>query len=188
MSGEMVPLLRGAQSGDAESFTCLYAATNPLIVRYLRVVSDADPALLALATWSRLLDGISVCDAGEDDDWLEVALGIAREMALLSAGPSSPAALAEEQARAVSAPARSRPVADPVDEGIAVLRDCGPAVADVLAMGVVAGLGRDSIARITGHEPTEVIDLVLAGQTRLGRPPMTARPADDRDSVHRPNG
>lgn len=169
----MVALLLGVQGGDEDAFARLYAATNPVVLRYLRVVTDADPAPLALATWSALVDRLPAFVADEDDDWLEVAVGIAREMALLSAGPSSPAALAEEQARAVSAPARSRPVADPVDEGIAVLRDCGPAVADVLAMGVVAGLGRDSIARITGQGPTDVLALVHEGQARLTVPLQT---------------
>ncbi len=150
----MVSLLRGAQSGDAESFTCLYDATNPLLVRYLRVVSDADPAPLAVDTWSRLVDGISLCAAGDDDDWLELAVSTAREQASAATSSGTVAATAPDQ----------------LDEAIAALRACGPDVAEVLAMGVVAGLGRDSIARITGHEPTEVLALVLAGQARLGRP------------------
>ena len=59
---------------------------------------------------------------------------------------------------------------DPVDAGVAMLRACPPAVADVLAMGVVAGLGRDSIARIAGLEPTTVLTLVNEGQDALGLP------------------
>lgn len=167
MPGEMVQLILGVQGGDEESLARLYAVTNPVLVRYLRVVSDADPASLALTTWSTLLHDMSVCVADEDDDWLELAVGTARESALASAIMGSSVTPVPN-----SAPARqgTDQEPDPVDAGVAMLRACGPAVADVLAMGVVAGLGRDSIARITGQEPTEVLALVQEGQDRLALP------------------
>lgn len=174
MSGEMVTHLRGLQAGDAESFTCLYAVTNPLLVRYLRVVTDADPAPLALATWSTLLNGIAVCAASDDDEWLELAVSVARERtmaAALTAGSRPP----PSHSAALPGGSGGSTEPDPVTEGVAALRACGPAAAEVLAMGVVAGLGRDSIARITGLEPTAVLTLVLDAQTRLGLPLASLR-------------
>ncbi|HEV7196228.1 MAG TPA: hypothetical protein VGN19_09825, partial [Pedococcus sp.] len=170
MSGEMVTLLLGAQGGDEECFACLYAVTNPVLERYLRVVSDADPASLTLTTWSTLIEGISVCVADDDDDWLELAVGTARASALVSATIGSPVTPLPDRIPTVRAPADSDPNSDQVDKGVAALRACEPAVAEVLAMGVMAGLGRDSIARITGQEPIDVLALVLDGQTRLTLP------------------
>ena len=170
MPGEMVTPLLGAQGGDEESFACLYAVTNPVLVRYVRVVSDADPASVALSTWSTLLDGLSVCVADDDDDWLELAVGTARQSALAFSAMDSTAMPVPEPAPAVPARHGLGPEPDPVDAGVAMLRACGPAVADVLALGIVAGLGRDSIARITGQEPTEVLALVQDGQLGLALP------------------
>ena len=161
--GQMVASLHGVQGGDEGAFARLYAETNPVLLRYLRVVSDADPAPLAHATWATLLHVIPAFDADDDDDWLELTLGTARRRRPRSG--------------------RSRPVpatspADAFDEVVEALRACGPATADVLAMHVVAGLGRDSIARITGQEPTEVLALVHQGQESLSRP--AGAPGDDR--------
>ncbi|HEV7148011.1 MAG TPA: hypothetical protein VGN48_13545 [Pedococcus sp.] len=156
----MVTLLLGVQGGDEESFSSLYTVTNPVLVRYLRVVSDADPATLALTTWSTLLDDLSVHVADDDDDWLELAVGTARASASAAAPMATEVSLLREPT----------PTPDPVDEAVAALRSCPPQVAEVLAMGVVAGLGRDSIARITGQSPVEVLALVVAGQTRLAMP------------------
>ncbi len=146
----------------------MYEATNPILVRYLRVVSDADPGPLAVTTWSSLIDGISVCVAGDDDDWLELAVGAARESAQAAASLRS--AACPVPSRTPAAGTGTGPQPAPVDQGVAMLRACGSAVAEVLALGVVAGLGRDSIARITGQEPSAVLALVLEGQSSLVLP------------------
>jgi hypothetical protein len=164
----MVTFLLGAQGGDEDAFACLHAVTNPVLVRYLRVVADADPAPITQATWASLLDGLSMLDADDDDDWLEVAVGTARECAVV-AGALRTSATPVTDPGALTATERDHEP-DPVDAGVAMLRACPPAVADVLAMGVVAGLGRDSIARITGLEPTAVLALVNEGQDALGLP------------------
>ncbi|QGN57640.1 hypothetical protein [Nostocoides sp. HKS02] len=176
----MTTLLLGAQGGDEECFACLYALTNPVLVRYLRVVSDADPAALARSTWPTLLDRMAVCVADDDDDWLELAVSTARQSALASAAvgaDATPALGSVGAARTATSPGSDAaddpavdPVDDPVDAAVAVLRTCEPAVAEVLAMGLTAGLGKDSIARITGHEPTDVLALVRAGEDRLAMP------------------
>jgi hypothetical protein len=162
----MVTFLLGAQGGDEEAFACLYAVTNPVLVRYLRVVSDADSAPIAQSTWASLLNGLAVLDADDDDDWTEVAVGTAREWAVAS-GALRTAATPATDPGTLHAPDHEP---DPVDAGVAMLRACPPAVADVLAMGVIAGLGRDSIARITGLEPTAVLALVNQGEAALGLP------------------
>jgi hypothetical protein len=54
-----------------------------------------------------------------------------------------------------------------VDRAIAALRACPPDQADVLAMGVIANLGREATSRLTGHDPGAVLALVQEGQERL---------------------
>lgn len=172
VSGEIVPLLRRLQAGDEEAFGRLYAVTNPVLVRYLRVVSDADPAPLALATWATLLPDIAGFVADEDDDWFELAVGTARTHALEAAAfrsddPTTADPSSDAPAVVVTHP---EPDADPVGVGVTMLRACGPAAGEVLAIGALGGLGRDSIARITGREPSEVLALVLDGEARLAQP------------------
>jgi hypothetical protein len=165
--GEISTLLLGAQGGEGEAFARLYAVTNPVVARYLRVLSDADPAPLALQTWSSLLDALPTC-AADDDDWLELALGTARATALGATAVATTATTAPDAAPVVAAGPGA--LEDPVDQGIAALRACGPAAADLLAIGVIGGLGRDSMARLTGQEPTAVHALVLEGITALPVP------------------
>src|SRR6478752_2058858 len=91
--GEITTLLLGAQGGEENSFVRLYQTTNAVVLRYLRVISDADPAPLALATWSTLLQRMPSCVVDDDDDWLELAVATARENALEATGaePAPPA-------------------------------------------------------------------------------------------------
>src|SRR5688572_2048704 len=142
----MVASLHGVQGGDEGAFARLYAETNPVILRYLRVLSEHDPADLALSTWATLLHVMPAFDADDDDDWLELTVGTARLRALAAATGT----LVPDATPAAGAGAAT----DAFTDVIAALRACGPATADVLAMHVVAGLGRDSIARITGQAPT----------------------------------
>lgn len=183
MPGEIATFLLGAQGGDEDAFARLYAATNPVLVRYLRSIGVDDAAGVALASWPTLLHRLPACTA-DDDDWFELAVGAARETATAggspalgttapsSPAPSSPAPPNPGQAAAGATPdaTTTAPGADPVDTGVAVLQACGRDSADVLAMAVVAGLGRDSMARLTGEEPTAVLELVRRGQYRLTLP------------------
>ena len=68
MPGEIATFLLGAQGGDEEAFARLYAATNPVLVRYLRSVGVEDAAGAALETWPTLLRRLPACPA-DDDDW-----------------------------------------------------------------------------------------------------------------------
>jgi hypothetical protein len=77
VSGEIATSLLGAQEGGEASFASLYELTNPALVRYLRVVSDADPANLALTTWTTLLRRLPSSEADENA-WLELVVGVAR--------------------------------------------------------------------------------------------------------------
>src|SRR5689334_10333456 len=123
--GEIATYLLGAQGGDEDAFARLYAATNPVLVRYLRVVSDQDAAALALATWPTLLRRLPACPA-DDDDWLELAVGSARE----AAAAGTPVARAQVQPH----PGTATGAAAQVDEAVEALRACGPESAEVLAM------------------------------------------------------
>jgi hypothetical protein len=77
VSGEIATSLLGAQEGGEASFASLYELTNPALVRYLRVVSDADPTNLALTTWTTLLRRLPT-SAADENAWLELVVGAAR--------------------------------------------------------------------------------------------------------------
>ena len=77
MPGEIATYLLGAQGGAEDDFARLYALTNPVLVRYLRVTADADPAVLAMGAWATALHQLQVCPP-EDDAWLELLVGSAR--------------------------------------------------------------------------------------------------------------
>ena len=159
MPGKIATYLLGAQGGAEDDFARLYEATNPVLLRYLRVTVDADPAELAdlaLGAWAIALRQLKVCPA-DDDAWLELVVGSAREAAAgrLGRDPGS------------SSTATSLADSDDVDHAIEVLRACPPDQADVLAMGVIANLGREATSRLTGREPAAVLALVQQGHERL---------------------
>jgi hypothetical protein len=156
---EIATYLLGAQGGVEDDFSRLYAATNPVLMRYLRVTTDADPAALAdlaLGAWTAALPQLMACPPDEDA-WLELIIGSARAAAagsLRTADGSTP-------------PENPSATLDDVDHAIEALRACPPEQAEVLAMGLVANLDRDATSRLTDHEPTAVLALVQDGQERL---------------------
>jgi DNA-directed RNA polymerase specialized sigma24 family protein len=177
---EIATYLLGAQGGAEADFARLYEATNPILVRYLRVTTDAEGeelAELALGTWTTALPQLMACPPDEDA-WLELVIDSARVVAAgrLRAGDGS-AALVASAGPAAGPAAGDLGAADPsvaaaadvdgVDHAIEALRACPPAEADVLAMGLVANLDRDATARLTDHEPTAVLALVQEGQEHL---------------------
>jgi hypothetical protein len=188
--GEIATFLLGAQGGIEQDFARLYEATNPVLVRYLRVTADGDPADLALDAWATALARLKECPA-DDDAWLELVVGSARVAAgsslrrvhphtsnvvPLHDSPPVPA----ESAKSAEAAEAAAPLPDGtnrdstdstdrdgVDRAIEALRASPADEAEVLAMGAVANLGRDAMSRLTGHAPREVLALVQRGQDRL---------------------
>lgn len=157
--GEIAIYLLGAQGGVADDFARLHAATNPVLLRYLRVTADGDHAELARTAWTTALPQLQVCPP-DDDAWLELVVGAARTAVLAGDGASSLA-----PAGTSTPPSDVEP--DALGHAVAALRACPPAEAEVLAMGAVANLGRDAVSRLTGLEPNTVLTLVLQGQQHL---------------------
>lgn len=159
MPGEIATYLLGAQGGVADDFARLHAATNPVLLRYLRVTADGDHAELARTAWVTVLPQLPVCPPDEDA-WFELVVGAARAAVLAGDGAAS-------LAPAGTATAPSDLDTDPQAQAIAALRACPPAEAEVLAMGAVASLGRAAMSRLTGLEPAAILALVLQGQHHL---------------------
>ena len=157
--GEIATYLHGAQGGVADDFARLHAATNPVLLRYLRVTADGDHAELARTAWAAALPQLQVCPP-DDDAWLELVVGAARTAVLAGDGASSLAPAGPSEA-----PSDVEPEA--LGRAIAALRACPPAEAEVLAMGAVANLGREAVSRLTGLEPNTVLALVRQGQQHL---------------------
>ena len=177
MPGEIAIYLHGAQGGVAADFARLYEVTNPLLLRYLRVTADGDHAELARTAWTAAVAQLATC-APDDDAWFELVVGCARAAVDAADGASSPSPTDEaagppDSSQAASSVADSAvadsavAAPDAVTAAVVALRSCPPAEAEVLAMGVVANLGRESVARLTGLTPSAVLALVLQGQQRL---------------------
>ena len=159
MPWEIATYLLGAQGGVEDDFARLYAATNPVLMRYLRVTTDADPAALsdlALGAWTAALPQLMACPPDEDA-WLELIIGSARAAAAGSLRTDTGS----------TAPETASTTGDDVDHAIETLRACPPEQAEVLAMGLVANLDRDATSRLTDHEPTDVLALVQSSEQRL---------------------
>ena len=148
MPGEIATYLLGAQGGVADDFARLYEATNPVLLRYLRVTADGDHRRLARTPWATALPQLQVCPP-DDDAWLELVVGSAPHR---RPGRDGAASLAPAARRRPLRPSLGR-----VDHAVAALRACPPDEAEVLAMGVVANLGREAMSRLTGLQPSAVL-------------------------------
>jgi hypothetical protein len=161
--GEIAIYLLGAQGGVADDFARLYAVTNPVLLRYLRVTADGDHDELARAAWTSVLPQLQVCPP-DDDAWLELVVGAARTAVLAGGGAS---ALTPVGASTTPQDATLDATPDALARAVAAVRACPPAEAEVLAMGAVANLGREAVSRLTGVAPNGVLALVLQGQQHL---------------------
>ena len=165
VAGKFVGFLLGAQGGDEEALRGLYELSNPVLVRYLRVVSDAAPDDLALTSWATLARRLPTCPA-DDDAWLEQVVLTARMTAEDAHQRASWIELVDpdEVGRPQQAPPDHEPAGpDDLDRAIRAVRACPPDESEVLAMRGIAQLGRPTISRITGHDAAAVADLLHRG-------------------------
>jgi hypothetical protein len=178
----MATYVLGAQEGAEEAFASLYELTNPVLLRYLRVVSDGNPADLALTSWATLVRRLPSSQP-DDDAWLEQVLGVARltaedtrqraewstvvdpdlhrpflVLADLEAPTRTPSGPEPSSVPTHAPPAATEP--DALDQAIEALRALPADEAEVLAMRGITRVGRSAISRLTGHDAAAVVALL----------------------------
>jgi RNA polymerase sigma-70 factor (ECF subfamily) len=188
-------LLGAARRGDEPAFGLLWHATNPVVVRYLRVLVRGRAAEVAERTWPDLVAVLRRFD-GTEAQWrvqaLSIARGHARQAIRSARGPASPATPSQPQTldEAVTGAALSLLAALPSAEAEALaLRTCGrlsiAETAQVLQLGrasvrtaVRSGLARAAAIASTPAARERVDRGERAGESP-GWPPGTALDATD---------
>lgn len=175
VAGKFVGFLLGAQGGDEGSLRRLYELSNPVLVRYLRVVSDKAPDDLALTSWAILARRLPTCPA-DDDAWLEQVVRSARMTAEDAHQRASWIELVDpdEVGRPHQATTGQQPAGpSDLDRALEAVRACPSDEAEVLAMRGIAQLGRPAISRVTGHDAAAVADLLHRGLEHAAMPVET---------------
>lgn len=186
MSDDTFPdTLAAAQHGDESAFTELFRATQPALLRYLRVVAQGDADDIAADTWVQVVRGLGSFSAEEPAAFRAWVLSIGRhrwldhlrsrrrrhETAMASvpeqAGPFDPIELVYELMSTESA--------------LDLIRTLPHDQAEVVMLRYVADLDLARIAELLGKKPGAVRVLSHRGLHRL-RAALDAVP----DQRHRP--
>lgn len=166
--------LRRARAGDPVAFATLWRATNPALVRYLRVVAGDDAEDLASETWLSAVRALS-CFDGDERGFRAWLLTIARRkhLDLVRSAPRR----RERTSADDEVLAGTDVVADVADtvlarhstnEAIALLRTLPAEQAELVALRVVVGLDVAEVAALTGRTPGSVRVAVHRALRRLG--------------------
>ncbi|MGN6330818.1 MAG: RNA polymerase sigma factor [Motilibacteraceae bacterium] len=166
--------LRRARAGDPVAFATLWRATNPALVRYLRVVAGDDAEDLASEAWLSAVRALS-CFDGDERGFRAWLLTIARRKHLdlvRSAPRRRERSGADDEVLAggeVVADVAETVVAQHASrEAIALLRTLPPEQAELVALRVVVGLDVSEVAALTGRTPGSVRVAVHRALRRLG--------------------
>ncbi|MGN6246389.1 MAG: RNA polymerase sigma factor [Motilibacteraceae bacterium] len=183
--------LRRARSGDPVAFATLWRATNPALVRYLRVVAGDDADDLASETWLSAVRALSCFDGDERGfrSWL-VTIARRKHLDLVRSAPRRrERSSGDDEVLAggdVVADVAETVVAEHASrEALALLRALPPEQAELVALRVVVGLDVAEVAALTGRTPGSVRVAVHRALRRLGDL-MGAEPARRNASVAGP--
>jgi RNA polymerase sigma-70 factor (ECF subfamily) len=166
-----VDLLRAAQRGDETAFTALFRDTQPVLLRYLRVIDARLADDVAADTWVsvvRDLENFSGPDTGSFRGWV---LQIARrrwidELRRAGRRPESPTAELPEQASGDDV-ATAVADNDAAARIVALVKQLPPDQAEVVALRVILGLDVPATAALVGKTTGAVRVLSHRGLRRL---------------------
>lgn len=172
MSEERFPeTLAAAQHGDEAAFTDLFRATQPTLLRYLRVVARDECDDLAADTWVQVVRGLhsfSGDDPAAFRAWV-LAIGRHRWLDLLRSrrrGREQPMAFVPEQA-APSDPVEFVHELMSTEAALQLIRTLPREQAEVVMLRYVADLDVNRTAEILGKQPGAVRVLSHRGLHRL---------------------
>jgi RNA polymerase sigma-70 factor (ECF subfamily) len=171
--GEDFPaVLSAAQEGNEAAFTRLWTDTNPVLLRYLRVIAPETAEDVAADTWVQVVRGLRRF-RGDEAAWRAWLFTTARRRMIDASRRRS--RRKEEPLDDVQV--ASLPItADAADlamerlgtrAAIKLLAGLPPLQAEVILLRVVAGLDYDTVARLVGRSPGAVRVAAHRGLRRL---------------------
>jgi RNA polymerase sigma-70 factor (ECF subfamily) len=167
-------VLAAAQSGDGAAFAELWRDIQPVLLRYLRVLSS-EPDDIASETWLQVVRGLDAFQGSEPAfrGWL---LTIARNKAIdqhRRAGRRPEVPVAQQASEAVGqvAPDTADLALDRIstETAVALIARLPKDQAEIIMLRVVAGLDVAAVAKITRRQPGAVRVAAHRGLARLAR-------------------
>jgi RNA polymerase sigma-70 factor (ECF subfamily) len=165
--------LARAATGDAQAFAVVWRETQPMLLRYLRLIAGADAEDIAQQTWLAVIEGLAGF-AGTEPGFRRWVVTIARNIHV------------DQVRRKVRHPEdlTAMPVLEPADDATADVADVvaerlstewalqliatlPPAQREMVALRVIAGLDVGEVAALVGRSPGAVRVAVHRGLTRL---------------------
>jgi RNA polymerase sigma-70 factor, ECF subfamily len=171
---DFAAVLSGAQHGDEAAFSRLWLDTNPVLLRYLRVIASQASDDVAADTWVQVVRGLRRF-RGDEAAWRAWVFTTARRRVIDAS---------RRRSRRREEPLDAVPVAllplttDAADQAmerlgtrraISLLAGLPPAQAEVILLRVVAGLDNDAVARLVGRSPGAVRVAAHRGLRRLAQ-------------------
>jgi RNA polymerase sigma-70 factor, ECF subfamily len=187
MSDNPFPLtLAAAQHGDEAAFTALFRATQPTLLRYLRVVAQGEADDLAADTWVQVVRGLPSFSAEEPAAFRAWVLSIGRHRWL----DHLRSRRRRHETAMAAVPEQAAPV-DPVEfvfelmsteAALDIIRTLPRDQAEVVMLRYVADLDVARTAALLGKQPGAVRVLAHRGLHRL-RTALNAVPDQRREAA-----
>jgi RNA polymerase sigma-70 factor (ECF subfamily) len=166
--------LARAATGDAQAFAVLWRETQPMLLRYLRLIARGDAEDIAQQTWLRVIEGLAGF-TGTEPGFRRWVVTIARNTHVdqVRRAVRHPEELAADPFLVGPVEPAAADVADVVTErystvwALRLIATLPPAQAEMVALRVIAGLDVADVAEIVGRSPGAVRVAVHRGLARL---------------------
>lgn len=171
---DFAAVLSAAQEGSEAAFTRLYTDTNPVLLRYLRVIAPETAEDVAADTWVQVVRGLCRF-RGDEAAWRAWLFTTARRRMIDASrrrARRKEEPLDDVQAALLPVTADAADLAmERLGTGAAVrlLAALPPLQAEVILLRVVAGLDYDAVARLVGRSPGAVRVAAHRGLRRLAQ-------------------
>ncbi len=165
-------ILARTRAGDAESFTVIYQAIHPGLLRFLRSQDSAIAEDAASETWLDVARGLDGFTGGESDfrAWV-FTIGrnkVVDQVRVEMRRPTVPWPQTEVTALLEPDAAEVFERAEGTRAALALVARLSPDQADVILLRVLAGLSNDEVAAVLGKSTGAVRVLAHRGLRRLG--------------------
>jgi RNA polymerase sigma-70 factor (ECF subfamily) len=165
--------LARAATGDAQAFAVVWRETQPMLLRYLRLVAGADAEDIAQQTWLGVIEGLAGF-TGTEPGFRRWVVTIARNIRVdrVRHAVRHPEDLVADPALTSPEPTVTD-VVDVVAErqstewALQLIATLPPAQREMVALRVIAGLDVADVAALVGRSPGAVRVAVHRGLSRL---------------------